>query len=168
MSDSLRPHGLQHARLPCPLPLPELAQTYVHWVGDAIQPSVAPFSSCPQAFPASGSFPVNRIFASDGHIGALASAPVFPMNIQGWFPLALTGLISLLYKGLSRVLKASILRHSAFLMVQFSHPYVTTGKTIALTLWTFGGKVMFLLFNRLSRFVITILPRSKRLLILWL
>ena len=94
------------------------------------------------------------------------------MNIQDWFPLWLTGLISLQSKGLSRVLqhhtsKASILLHS-FFMVQLSHPYMTTGKTIALTRWTFVGKVMSLLFNTLSGFVIVFRPRSKHLLISWL
>ena len=78
-------------------------QTQVHWVGDAIQPSypVAPFSSCPQSFPASRSFPMSQLFASGGQIiGVSTSASVLPLNIQGWFPLGLTGLISLLSKGL--------------------------------------------------------------------
>ena len=95
------------------------------------------------------------------------------MGIQGWFPLGLTGLISLLSKGLKNLLqhhsvKVSALQRSAFFMVQLSDPYMTTGKTIALTRWTFVGKVMSLLFNGLSRFVIAFLPRSKHLLILWL
>ena len=95
------------------------------------------------------------------------------MNIQGWFPLGLTALISLLSKGLSSLfqrhsLKASILQCSAFFMVQLSHPYMTTGKNIALTIQTFVGKVVSLLFYALFRFVIAFLPRSKRLLILWL
>ena len=87
------------------------------------------------------------------------------MNIQHWFPLELTGLISLQSKGLSKSLlqhhnlKASIIWHSAFFMVQLSHPYMTTGKNIALTRWAFAGKVMSLLFNMLSRLVITFLPR---------
>ena len=94
------------------------------------------------------------------------------MSIQGWFPLRLTGLISLLSKGLSGVfsstsLKASILWCSAFLMVQLSQVHVTTGKTIALTIWTFVDRVMSLLFNTLSRFVIAFLPRSNHL-ISWL
>ena len=106
-------------------------------------------------------------------IGVSASKSVFPMNIQDWFPLGLTGLISLQSKGLSSLLqhqssKASILWCSAFFIIQLSHPYMTTGKTIALTRWTFVGKVMSLLFNMLSRLVITLLPRSKRLLISWL
>ena len=154
--------------------LPKFAQTHVHCVNDAIQPSITPFSSCLPSFPASGSFPMSQLFPSGGWcIGVSASASVLPMNIQGWFPLGLTGLISLQFKGLSRVFfnpssKASILWHSAFFMVQFSHPYRTTGKTIALTIQTFAGKVMFLLFNILSRFVIAFLPRSKCILISWL
>ena len=134
-----------------------------------------PFSSCPQSFPASGSFPTSQLFASGGQSpGASTSASILPMNIQGWFPLGLTGLISLLFKGLSRVFsstivrKASILQCLAFFMVQLSHPYTTIGKTIALTRWTFVDKVISLFFNMLSRFVIAFLPRSKRLLISWL
>ena len=95
------------------------------------------------------------------------------MNIQDLFPLGWTGWISLQSKGLSRVFsnlssKASILRCSAFFIVQLSHPYMATGKNIALTRWTFVGKVMSLLFNMLSRLVIAFLPRSKCLLISWL
>ena len=117
---------------------------------------------------------MSQLFMSGGHtIGASASVYILPMNIQGWFPLGLTGLISLLSKGLSRVLqyhnsKVSILRHSAFFIVQLSHPYTTTEKTIALTRWTCVDKVTSLLLNMLSRLVITFLPRSKRLLISWL
>ena len=115
------------------------------------------FSSYPQPFPASGSFPISLLFAS-GSQSIGASASVLPMKdlrnqIQGWFPLGLIALIFLLSKGLSRVfsstthsLKSSILWHSAFFLVQFSHPYMTTGKTIALTIWTFVSKVMSLLF----------------------
>ena len=103
---------------------------------------------------------------------ASASTKVFPMSIQGWFLLWLTGLISLLSKGLKSLLKhhsseASIFWHSVFLMVQLSHLYLTTGKTIALTLWTFVSKVMSLLFNTHSSFVIPSLPGSK-CLISWL
>ena len=125
-----------------------------------------PFSSCPQSFPASGSSPMSQLFTSRGQsIGA--SASVLPMNFQVWFPLGLIGLISLLSKGLSKSLlqhhglKASILWHSSFFMVQVSQLCMTTGKTIALTIWTFVSKVMSLLFNILSRFVIAFLPRSK-------
>ena len=126
------------------------------------------FSSYLQSFPASGSFQMSQFFASGGQsIGA--SASVLPMNIQDWFPLGWTVLISLQSKGLSRVFllhhssKASILRHSAFFMVQVSHPFMTTEKTIAWTIWNFVGKVMSLLFNMLSRFVIAFPPRGKSL-----
>ena len=134
-----------------------------------------PFSSHLQSFPASGSFPLSQFFASGGQsIGTSASASVLPMNIQDWFPLGLTGLISLQTKGTLKSLlqhqnsKASVLQCSAFLMVQLSHLDMATGKTIALTIWTFVGKVTSLLFNLLSRFVIAFVPRSTRLLISWL
>ena len=126
-------------------------------------------------------FPSIMVFSNESafwikyqSIGASVSASVLPMNIQGWFPLGLTGLISWLPKETLKSLlqhhnsKASILWHSAFFMVQLSHPYMTTGKLIALTIWTFVGKVMSLLFNTLSRFVIAFLPRNKHLLISWL
>ena len=137
---------------------------------------VIPFCSCFQSFQALGSFQMSQFFASGGQsIGISASASVLPMNIQDWFPLGLIGFISLQSKGLSRVFsnttvqkKASVLRQSAFFMVQFSHPYVTTGKTTPLTRRTFVSKVMSLLFNMLSRLVIAFLPRSKHLLISWL
>ena len=119
------------------------------------------------------------LFASGGQsIGASASASVLPMNIQDWFPLGLFSfridwfdllgvqgtLKSLLHHHSS---KASILWYSSF-MVQLSHPCMTTGKNIALTIWTFVGKVRTLLFNILFRLVIAFLPRSKRLFISWL
>ena len=100
------------------------------------------------------------LFTSCGHgTGDSASALVLTVNIQDWFPLGWTGWISLQSKGLSSLLqhhssKASILWHSAFFIVQLSHPFMTTGKTIALTIWTFVGKVKSLLFNMLSRLVI--------------
>ena len=150
--------------------LPELAQTHVHRVSDVIQPSHPLSSPSPPAFNLSQrqSFPVSQFFASRGQsIGVLASASVLPMNIQDWFRLGLTGLISLLSKGLSRVFsntassKASILWCLVFFIVQLSHSYLTTGKTIPLSRWTFVGKVMSLLFNTLSRFVIAFLPRRK-------
>ena len=139
-----------------------------------ISSSVVPISSCLQSFPASKYFPTSWLFASDSQsIGISASATAPPMNIQDWFILGLTALISLQSKGLSRVLqhhssKASVLWHSAFFIVQLSHPYVTTGKIIAFTIWTFVDKVMSLFFNMVSRLVIAFLPRSKRLLISWL
>jgi len=152
--------------LPVHHQLPELTQTHIYLVGDALFP-FAPFSSCLQSFPASGSFPMRQFFPSGGQsIGVSASASALSMNIQDWFPLGWTGWISLQSKGLSSLLqhhssKASIVQSLAFFIAQFSHPYVTTGKTIALTRWTFVGKVMSLLFNMLSRLVIIFLPRSK-------
>ena len=133
--------------------------------------SVVPFSNCLQSFPASGSFQMSQLFESGGqNSGVSASTSVLPMNIQDWFPLGWTGLISLTLKSPLRhpSSKASILLCSAFFIVQLSHPYMTTGKTIALTRWTFVGKVMSLLFNMLSRLVIAFPPRSKCLLISWL
>ena len=178
VSDSLWPHGLQHARPPCPSPTPGAypnSHPLSRWCHPTISSSVVPFSSCLQSFPASWSFPMSRFFTSDGQrIGASASASVLPVNIQDWFPLEWTDWISLQLKGLSRVFSNSTVQnhqffgHSGFFMVQLSHPYMTAGKTIALTRWTFVGKVMSLLFNKLSRLVITFLPRSKRLLISWL
>jgi len=177
MSNSLQPHGLQHARPSCPSPTSGVYSNSCplsRCCHPTISSSVIPFSSCLQSFPASGSFQMSPFFTSrDQSIGVSASASLLPMNIQGWFPLGWTGWISLQSKGLSSLLqhhssKASILRCSAFFIVQLSHPYMTTGKTIALTRWTFVGKVLCLLFNMLSRLVITFLPRSKRLLISWL
>ena len=118
---------------------------------------------------------MNQFFTSAGQsIGISASASVLTMNIQDSFPLGWTSWICLLSKGLFKSLlqhhssKASILQCSASLTVQLSHPYMTIGKTIALSRWTFLGKVMSLLFNMLSRLVIAFLPRSKHLLISWL
>ena len=160
VSDSLWPHGLQHARPPCPSPTLRVdlnSCPLSQWCHPTFSSSVIPFSSCLQSFPASGSFQMSQFFASGGHsIGVSASASVLQMNIQDWFPLGWTGWISLQSKGLSRVFsnttgsKASVLQHSAFFIVQLSHPYMTTGKTIALTRWTFVGKVMSVLFNMLS------------------
>ena len=125
---------------PLSLTVLELAQTHVHWVSDAIQPSIVPFSSYLLCFPASGSFPVGQFFTSDGQsIGASASASVFPMNIQGWFPLRLTGLI-LQSKGLSRVFSnTTVQKHHQFFGAQrfYGPTHIrtwTTGKTIALTM----------------------------------
>ena len=133
------------------------------------------FCSCLQYFPGSGflfvsllfvCFPVSWLFSSGGQsIGA--SASVLPLNIQGWFPLGLTGWISLQPKGLSRVFsilqhdssKRPVLQHSAFFIVELFHLHLTTGKNIALTLWALVGKVMSLSFNILSRFVTAFLPR---------
>ena len=135
-----------------------------------------PLILLPSTFPSIRVFSISQFTLSGQSIeaSASASASVLPMNIQNWFPLGLIGWISLQSKGLSKSLlqhhssKASIIWCSAFFMVQLSNPYVATGKTIALTRWTFVGKVMSLLFNMLSRLVIAFLPRGKHLLISWL
>ena len=107
MSDSLQPHGLQHTSLPCPSSFPTVYSDSFplsQWCHPTSSSSIIPFSSCRQSFPASGSFPVSQLFVSGGQsIGASASTSVLPINIQGWFPLELTGLISLMSKGVSRV-----------------------------------------------------------------
>ena len=114
--DSLRPHELQHTRLPCPSPSPGVCSNSCplsQWCHPIISSSVTSFSSCPQSFPASGSFPMSLLFASGGQCtGGSASTSVLPMNIQGWFPLGLTGLI-LLSKGLSRVFSSTTARISS-------------------------------------------------------
>ena len=169
--DSSWPYRLQHARLPCPSPSPRVCPSSCplnQWCHPTISSSVAPFSFCLHSFPASGSFPMSWVFPS-GSQSIGASASVLPMNIQGWFSLRLNGLIFLLSKGLSRVFSSTtVLRRSAFFIVQLSHLYMTTGKAIALTIWTFVSKVIYLLFNTLSRSVIAFLPRSNQLLISWL
>ena len=140
----LRPHGPQHARPPCP----SNPRVYPNscplsrWCHPTISSSAIPFSSCPQSFPASGSFPLSQLFTSGGQsTRGSASTSVLPMNIQDWSPLGWTGWLSLQTKGLSRVFSnttvqkcsafLSILQCSAFFIVQLSHPYMTTGKTIA-------------------------------------
>ena len=163
VSDSLRCHEPQHARPPCPSPTLGVHRNLCplsRWCHPNISSSVIPFSFCPQSFPASGSFQRSQLFTSGGQsIGVSASASVLPVNTQDWSPLGWTGCKSLQSQGLSSLIqqhssKASILLHSAFFIVQFSHPYMTTGKTIALTRGTFVGKVMSLLFKMLSRLVI--------------
>ena len=119
MSDSLRPQGLQHARLPCPSPTPRACSNSCplsQWYHSTISSSVVPFSSCLQSFPASGSFPMSQFFASGGQsIGISASPSVLPMNIQDWFPLWLTSWISLQSKGLSRVFSnTTVQKHQLF------------------------------------------------------
>ena len=144
------------------------------WCHPTVSSSVVPFSSCPQSFPEPGFFPMSWLFASGGQsIEASTSASVLPMNIQGWFPFGLTDLISLQSKGLSRVSTAS--QFESINSLALSLLYGTTltsihdiGKTTALTLGTFVGKVMSLLFNMLSRFVIALLSRRNHLSISWL
>ena len=134
-----------------------------------------PFASCLQSFLASGLFPMNWQLMSGGQsIGASASVLVLPMTIQGWFSLGLTDLISLVSQGaLKRVFSSTTVWKHQFLSAQpslwsNSNLYMTTGKTIALTIQTVISKVMSVFFNTLSRFVKALLPRSKCLLISWL
>ena len=152
--------------------LQEFAETHAHWVGDAIQQSLPVSSSSPCALSLSSI----RVFSNESALWIRCpnvSASVLPMNIQDWFSLGLTYLITLLSKGLSRVFSNTaaqkiVLWRLAFFMVQHSHQYMTTRKTIALAIWTSVSKAMSLLFNMLSTFVIAFLQRSKHLLILWL
>ena len=156
---------------PVHLQLLEFTQTRPssQWCHPTIISPVIPFSRL-QPFLESESFQMSLLFPSSGQsIGVSVSTSLLPMNIKDWFPWGWTGWISLQSKGLSRVFsntsKAWILWSSAFFIVQLSHPYMTTGKIIALTRWTFVGKLMSLLSNMLSRLVITFLPRSRCLLI---
>ena len=122
VADSLRPHESQHARPSCPSPTPRVYSNSCpssRWCHLAISSSVIPFSSCPQSLPASGSFPVSQLFALGGQsIGVSASTSVLPMNIQGLFPLGLTGLISLQSKGLSRVFSSTAIQRHQFFSAQ--------------------------------------------------
>ena len=124
VSDSLQPHRLQHARPPCPSPTPGACSNSCpssRWCQPTILCSAFPFSSCLLSFPASWSFLMSHIFTSDGQsIGVSASASVLPMNIQDWFPLGLTGLISLQSKGLSRVLLNTTVQKHQFFSAQLS------------------------------------------------
>ena len=174
--NSLRSHGLQHTRLPSLSPTPRAYSNSCAlslWCHPTIASSVVSFSSHLQSFSAPGSFQMSQFFASGGQSTRVsASVSVLPVNIQDRFPLGLTDLITL--QGTLKSLlqhhssKASILWCSIFFIVQLSYPYMATGKTIALTRWTFVGKVMSLVLNMLSRLVIAFLPRSKYLLISWL
>ena len=177
MSNSLRPHRLQHARLPVHHQLPELTQTHVHHVGDAIQPFHPLSSPSPLALNLSQ----HRGFSNKSALRIRwpkywsFSFSISPSNEYSgliffridWLDLlAVQGTLKSFLQHHSS--KVSVLWCSAFFMVQLSHPYITIGKTIALTRWTFVGKVMSLLFSMLSRFVTAFLPRSKWLLISWL
>ena len=123
LSDSLLPHGLQHARLACPSPTPGVYSNscpFSRWCHPTISSSVIPFSSRLQSFPASGSFQMSQFFASGGQsIGVSASASVLPMNIQHWFPLGLTGFISLQSKGLTRVFSNTTVQKHQFFLLSF-------------------------------------------------
>ena len=162
MSDSLWPHELQHARLPCPSPTPGACSNSClssQWCHPTASSSVVPFSSHLQSCPASGCFPMSQFFASGGWSIGSFSFSISPFNeYSGLISFRINWLDFLEVQGtLKRLLqpnssKDSILRCSAFFIVQLSHPYMTTGKTIALTRQTFVGKVMSLLFNMLSCF----------------
>ena len=124
VSDSLRPHRLQHARPPCPSPTPRACSNPCpssQWCHPTISSSVIPFSSCLQSFPESGSFPMSQLFASGGQsIGVSASTSVLPMNTQEWSPLGWTGWISLQSKGLSRVFSNTTVQKHQFFGAQLS------------------------------------------------
>ena len=167
MPTSLKPHRLQHTRFLCP-PLPpgvcSDSCALSQWGYLTISSSAIPFFSCPRSFPTSGSFSMSQLFALGGQsIGASVSASVLPMNIQGWFPLGLTGLISLLSRGLLRVFSSTAIWKHQFFSAQpslwsSSHKYWNIFDYMDLC-W----QLMSLLFHMLSRFVITFLPRSKSL-----
>ena len=153
----------------------EFAQTHIHWVDDAIQPSHPLLPPSPPALHLSQQQGLFQWVGSSHQvakvIGVSASGSVLPMNIQDWFPLGLNGLISLLSKEVSAVFfSTTVWKHQFFsaqpFLVQLSST-ITPGKTIALTIWTFVGKMISLLFNMLPRFVIAFLSKSKHLLISW-
>ena len=173
MSDSLLTHRLQHTRLPCPSPTPGACSNSCppsQWCHPTISSSVIPFSSCLQSFPASASFLMSQFFASGGQsIGASAIASVLPMNIQDWYPLGLTGWISLQSKGLSRVFSNTTNQNSLVLSFLYGSTLTSIHDYWKKQLWLDGPlSAMSLLFNMLSRLVIAFLPRSKHLLISWL
>ena len=175
MSNSLWPHGLQHARPPCPSPIPGVYSNscalsrWCHWT---ISPSVVPFPSHLQSFPASGSFSNESVLLIRWPQYCSFSFSISPSNeYSGLISFRMDWLDLLAVQGTLKSLlqhhssKATIFWRSAFFIVQLSHPYMTTGETIALTRQTFVGKVTSLLFSMLSMLVITFLPRSKCLLI---
>ena len=172
VSNSLWPHGLQqHSRLPCPSPSPGVGSNSCplsRWFHPTVS-SLFPFSSCFQSFTASGSFLMSQLFTSGGQRLELQLQHQSFREYSGfvsfridWFDLSV---VQVTLKSIlqHQNTKASIILYSAFFMVKLSHMYMTTRKTTALTIWTFVGKVMSLLFNMLSRLVIAFLPRSKHL-----
>ena len=171
MSDSLWPHEPQHARPLCPTPTPGAHPNSCplsRWYHPTISSSVIPFSSFPQSFPTSGFFSNEAAVCNRWPKYCSFSFNISPSNVHpGLISFRMDWLDLLAVQGTLKSLlqyhssKASILWCSAFFIVQLSHPYMTTGKTIALTRRTFVGKVMFLLLNMLSRLIITFLPRSK-------
>ena len=177
MSDALRPHEQQHTRPPYPSPTVRVYPNPFHWVGDAIQPSHPLSSPSPPALNLSQHQGLFKWVSSSHQVAKVLdfSFSINPSNdYSGLISFRMDWLDLLAVQGTLKSLlqhhssKASILWRSAFFIVQLSHPYMTTGKTIALTRWTLVSKIMSLLLNMLSRLVITFLPRSKRLLISWL
>ena len=172
MSDSLQPHRQQHTRLPCPSLSPGVCSNSCPLRHPTISFSVAHFSSCSQSFPASGSFPVSRLFASGGQ-SIRASASILPVNIQGGFPFGFTGLISLLPKGLARVYSRTTVRSINSLVLSLLyvpiltsiHDYWKNDSFDYMDLCQWSG---ISAFNTLSGFIIAFLPRSRCLLISWL
>ena len=161
MSNSLGPHELQHARLPCPSLSPSNSWLLSQWCHPTISSSIAPFSSCAQSFTASGSFPMNRLFTSGGQ-SITVSASVLRMSIQGWFPLGLTRMLT---KGTLKSYPGPQFEsiNSSVLSLLYGPVHICTWllEKPALTRQTFVGKVMSLLFNTLSRFVIAFLLRTS-------
>ena len=179
MSDSLQPHGLQHTRLPCLSLSPRICSKHVST--ELVMLPNHLILCCPlllfpsSIFPASVSFPMSRLFASGGQrIKASSSASVLPMNIQSWYPLQLTNLITLQFKGLSKVSSNATISNHQFFGAQpslWSNSHIhmwLLELCITLTIQTFVAKVMSLFFNTESRFAIAFLPRSKHLLTSWL
>ena len=170
MSNSLRPHELHHARLPCPSLSPGACSNSCplnQWCHPTIASCVTPFSSCPQSFPASESFP-KTLHQVGQNIRASASASVLLINIQDWFPLRWTGFI-LQSKGLSRVFSSITVRKHQFFGAQpslWSNSHIHTCLLEKTELWLYGplsAKCCLCFLNMLSRFVIAFLPRSKHL-----
>ena len=160
MSNSLRHYGVYTSRLPCTLVSPRVCLNSCllsQWCHPTISSSVTPFFSCPQSFPTLEFFPMSQLFTSGGQsIGA--SGSVLPMNIQVWSPCSARDTQESSPTSQFKSVNSSEL---SFFIVQLTYPYLTTGKTTALTIWIFIGKVKSLLFNKLSRFVIALLPRSN-------
>ena len=167
VSNSLWPHGLQHTRLPSPSLSSGACSNSCplsRWCHSTISFSVALFSSCPQTFPSTGSFPVSQLYASDGQKYWGFNFSISPSNEYSglisfkidWFDLlAVLGTLKSLLQHHNS--KPSILWCSAFFVVQLSHPYMTAGKTIALTAWMYVGQVMSPVFNTLVRIITVIL-----------
>ena len=170
MSDSSQPHKLQHARLPCPSPI--LSQSLFKLMSiEYMMPSnhlilCSPLLLLPSVFPSIRVFSKESVLCIRWPKYWSFSFSISPSNEYSGHLLAVQGTLKSLLQHHSS--QPSVLRHSAFFVVQLSHPYMTTGKIIALTRWTFVRKIMSLLFNMLARLVIAFFPRSKHLLISWL